>query len=61
MSRCSCNECSQKFLTSPEYWMEVNNFEEKYPTGNICFAYYTGDRPVEGNWIFVKEIIYEKL
>jgi uncharacterized protein (DUF2164 family) len=38
-----------------EYWIEVDR-ENKNPTGNICWAYYPGDRPIVGTWIKVREV-----
>jgi hypothetical protein len=37
-----------------EYWVEVDR-ETKNPTGNVCWAYYPGDRPSKGYWVKVRE------
>ncbi len=35
-----------------KYWIEVDP-ETKDSTGNICWAYYPGDKPAKGYWLEV--------
>lgn len=41
------------------YWLEVD-LETGNPTGEVCWAYYgEADRPIEGCWILVEEVVSE--
>lgn len=47
---CNCG-CEKQYWR--QYWIELDKDGE--PTGHICSAFYRGDRPMEGNWILVRE------
>ena len=42
-------------LEPKEYWVEVDP-ETFNPTGNVCWAYYESDKPIEGHWIKVRKV-----
>lgn len=37
-----------------KYWIEIDPVTSN-PTGEICWAYYADDKPLEGNWLLVQE------
>jgi len=49
---CDNPECGCRKPRS--FWIELSR--EGNPTGNICWAYYPKDKPMDGNWIKVSEV-----
>jgi hypothetical protein len=35
------------------FWIELDDAGN--PTGEVCWAYFEGDKPLKGNWLKVEE------